>query len=433
MAMLPEVQHISGDNMPNTNNTFPTNSNEYFNNKLDNLSNYQWLFDKTNPFYFPYWVSVLINLIHRLSLLKRFTFFTQKALAVMAKKSDRTLRVILQRLVDIEVLQVRVIKKNKQYKVNWGLLHYSNDSTVNNKGNNTETSAITSAIYEEDFPTSHFDTIASSKKNPPTPEDGYSYIVDLNHLAIESTTKENIHIDDSLKINQPILEAVTPEVEKEEKATVKVVTTTNSNLPTKLDPIEVEIKEEFESITGTKLNIKRDYKALKELKELAAKAKDIVKEAFQNVKQHLSETGRKIYSLSYILVTAKNILRDKLNPKKDNLSLEAKRNLEIGGKGSRAEAATPEELQQATLELQTLQKHEQLREELFNNLDEADKQVMIQDVIEIIKTKTPDVWQKIKPKFPWFDKDLCTTYVVNKVKDLLLKEHLEYQAFLASS
>lgn len=393
-----------------TTNDFSLTFTEYFASKPNNLSNFSWLFDRTNPNYFSYWVSDLINKIHSLSILRGFSFCTQKVLALMIGKSTRTLSDILSTLVDIKVLDVQIIKKNKQYKVNWGFLR-SGITTVH-QTNNIETSAITSSIFEQNFSENPFESIDCSYENFATIREDLIDTRSYNHQVVE-----DLPISDS-------------------KTEVREEKSLPSNL-VKLDPVEIEIKQNFEAITGNKLNLAKNSKPLAELKKLALEAKSVVVEAFRQIASFTAETNQQIYSLGYVVATAKNLLKTKTASKKARLSTQDRANLAVGGNPANYVAPAPtaeqqaQQLEQQKIALEIAQRNEILKTNFYNDLPDEVKAELIQQEIASIKTQ-PAIWEKLKPKFPWFDDSLVKGYAVNKIKDNLLQEHLEYQEFLTT-
>lgn len=398
--------------MQNTNNTFnnfPANSEEYFDNKVDGMSNHQWLFDPTNPHYFPFWVSFLINRIHNLSLLKKFTFCFLETLATMMGKSSRTLRDVLSRLVAIGVLELRVIKKNKQYKVNWDFLRSRKILTVNNL-NQTETSGITSAIFDENIPESPFDLIDYGDEISATLRDCNNHEISLSHQV------DDFHLSDSMFLESDKIEPLIT-----------------------LEPIEIEIKQEFEAITGKTLNLKKNRKPLTELKEIAKQAKDIVLLAFRSVANHIAETGTKVYNLGYVLTAARNLMHPKASPKTPPrdfapASEQDKAYASIGGDPAKDRQKdlpleTPEQktqrLKQESQAIQLQLKQDALRTELFNALVEQDKNELIEMEMDYLKTQP--IWEKLKPTWPWFNNTFAVNYVIDRIKDYLLQEYLVTQ------
>jgi len=437
--MLPEVQYISGDDMKTNNalKNYPKSFAEYNALKPAILTPYEWLTHPTNEHKFPTRIYKLIRKIDSLAKKHGHSYAHLDTIAFYLKISRRTLQRDLRKLTTIEVLEEKIEGNDRRYKVNWNLLGNNNThKTLKNK-----TSQKNTYSKNTDIPRDTPAYFVNTDKQIIYPQNGDTPVNILNHhggistitivVIREEKTPTTNDIDDTLSDSNK--EEDKKEQKGEKDSTVKADATNNLNDLTKLDPIEEEIKKEFETTTNLKLNLKRDSQALKQLKDLFTQAKDVVLEAFRNVADYLAQSKGKVYSLGYVLTTAKNLLRAKSRPKKDYLSQEDKRNLEIGGKASRGVAASPEELKQASLELQIQEKNLQLREELFDNLDEASKQELIEDAIEIIKTQTPNVWEKIKPKFPWFDKNLSITHAIDRVKDLLLKEHLEYQEHLFCS
>lgn len=434
--MLPIFQHILVNPMQSNNlNTFPSNFAEYVANKPASVSNYAWLFDRTNPFYFPYWVSVLINLIHRLSILRSFTFFTQKALALMANKSDRTLRDVLQRLVDIEVLQVRVIKKNKQYKVNWGLLRSNLTPNNNNSGSNTETSAITSAILEENFVINLLDLIDYSNDFEPTIRDCNSNYIDLNHQHSDDFSTDNLLSvnlqTENLPLSDPIAEVQNIRVEEKE-ITANVASPNNDHL-TKLDLIELEIKTRFEDLTGKTLNLKKNRKPLSELKKMFVEVREVVILAFKNAKDYVAQTNNRIYSLSYIVTVARNLLNPKANAPKVSTPNKSENRAysSIGGDLSKyvAVAATPEQrasqLELDKKSIETEERNNKLRDYFFKALPENEQIDLINQKKEQLKNDAL-LWDKLKGFYP----KALIQFCIDKIKDDLLEGYLVHQEFL---
>lgn len=402
--------------MQNTNNTFnnfPANSEEYFDNKVDGMSNHQWLFDPTNPHYFPFWVSVLINKIHILSLMKGWTFFKLRNLPALLPKSITkcidTLSTTLNRLVVIDVLDMRVIKKNKQYKVNWAFLHSINIPAVNYLNTNVAPTMIRT-IFEENFPESPFDLINYEDEFFPSIEEPNNSNRSLSHQA------DDFHLSDPIILESDKIEPLIT-----------------------LDPLEVEIKQEFEAITGKTLNLKKNRKPLTELKEIAKQAKDIVLLAFRSVANHIAETGTKVYNLGYVLTTAKNLMQPKASPKTPPRnyvpsSEQDKAYASIGGDPAKdrqndlsletSEQKT-QRLKQESQAIQLQLKQDALRTELFNALVEQDKNELIEMELDYLKTQS--VWEKLKPKWPWFDNTFAVNYVIDRIKDYLLQEYLVTQ------
>ena len=275
-------------NINNTINKFPANTEEYFESKPEGLTNHQWLFDPTNPYYFCFWVSVLINKIHILSLMRGWTFFKLVNLPARLPKSISkcidTLSITLNRLVTIGVLEMRVIKKNKQYRVNWAFLRTANIATVN-KSTFDMVPTMIRTIFDENIVESPFDTINYEDEILPSKEE-----CNINNMVVD-------HQGDDLNLSDPILS----ESDKENDQP-------SSNL-IKLDAVEIEIKQKFETITGKTLNLKKNRKPLAELAQMAKEAKDIVLLAFSNVANYINETGNKVYNLAYVLTTAKNLMK----------------------------------------------------------------------------------------------------------------------------
>lgn len=414
--------------MQNTNNTFnnfPANSEEYFSYKQTPITNQQWLFDTTNPYYFAFWVSVLINIIHKLSLLRGWTFFKLVNLPARLPKSIRkcvdTLSITLNRLVAINALEMRVIKKNKQYRVNWAFLRSTNIPTVNNPTLNVAPTMIRT-IFNENIPESPFDTIFYEDEFFPISEDGSNSNRSLSH--------EN---DDLLISDSSILELKSDKIEDQQPPSELI----------KLDPLEVEIKQEFEKITGNTLNLKKNRKPLAELKEIATQAKDIVMLAFRNVANHIAETGTKVYNLGYVLTAAKNLMQPNFspNPTSRDYAPSSEQDKAYGATGGdhakyREQPSTETPEQQAERKKQEIQalrlqiKHHELRTEFFNALDEQDKNELIEMELDYLKTKP--IWEKLKPKWPWFDNSYAVTYVIDRIKDYLLQEFLYNQQDLAT-
>jgi len=425
-----------------TTNNFPLSFEQFTSGKPESSTVYQWLTDPINQYKFRGWVIGLLYLITRLCKRNGKSYAFIRSIAAMVGKSERTMQRTLRKLTAIGVVVENVEGNQRKYKVNWDLLRTKD---ISNYINNNKYSKNADDIYNVTpdvtpanfanpiksiiYPQKHGYTENTRSSNSNITISIISNVKTLNNdLPLSDTTDFNHSQQAPIPTNTPEIE-----VSREAKETVKVDIPNNLNNQTKLNPIEMEIKEQYENLTGNKFKFKKDGNALAELKEISLQTKNIVLEAFRNVATYLASTKGKIYSLDYILTTAKNLISSKNRPK-DNLSPEDRANLYVGGESQRynaasvAQAATP----QAILELQTQQKNMELRDELFNNLDEQSKQELIQDAIEIIKNQTPNVWEKIKPKWPWFDEGLATSYAIDKVKDLLLKEHLEYEEFLAN-
>jgi hypothetical protein len=327
---------------------------------------------------------------------------------------------VLKNLVAIGVLQVRVIKKNKQYKVNWELLRSRQVSVVNNP-NQTGTSGITSAIFDENIPESPFDLIDYEDENSATIRDWYNHEISLDHVKNDFDLSDSGILESDKKEDQP---------------------QPPSDL-IELDPLEVEIKQEFEKITGKPLNLKKNRKPLAELKEIATQAKDIVMLAFRNIANHIAETGTKVYNLGYVLTTVKNLMQPKATPKLTprDYAPASEQDKAYGATGGdhakyreQPSTETPEQKAERTKQesqaVHLLLKHEALRTEFFNALDEQDKNELIEMEIDYLKTRP--IWEKLKPKWPWFDNSYAVTYVIDKIKDYLLQEFLYNQQDLAT-
>lgn len=407
--------------MQNTNNTFnnfPANSEEYFDNKVDGMSNHQWLFDPTNPYYFPFWVSVLINKIHILSLMKGWTFFKLRNLPARLPQSITkcidTLSITLNRLVVIDVLDMRVIKKNKQYKVNWAFLHSINIPAVNYLNTNMAPTMIRT-IFEENFPESPFDLINYEDEFFPSIEEPNNSNRSLSHQV------DDFHLSDPIILESDKIEPLIT-----------------------LDPIEIEIKQEFEAITGKTLNLKKNRKPLTELKEIAKQAKDIVLLAFRNVASHIAEKGTKVYNLGYVLTAAKNLMQPKTSPKTPPrdyapASEQDKAYASIGGDPAKDRQKdlpleTPEQktqrLKQESQAIQLQLKQEQIKTEFYNDLPDEVKNKLIQKEIELMKTQS--IWEKIKPRYSWSFDGHIVNLAIDRIKNALLEVYLDHQAFLAT-
>lgn len=411
---------------------FPKSFAVYNALRAASITPYEWLTHPTNKYKFPTRVYKVIRKIDCLAKKHGHSYAHLDTIAFYLKICRRTLQRYLRRLTYAEIIEEIIKGNDRWYKVNWHLLrNYKTENIFNinldSKSAYSQTNVIANVIPAY-FVTTDKQIIYPLNGDTPVKiknHHGISNITIAVITEVKTLINNDLPLSDSIN-TQSIRET---KQEKEKDFTVKVDIDNNLNNLSQLDPIEEEIKQEFESISSTKLNLKRDSKALKQLKDLFSQAKDIVLEAFRNVANHLANTKGKIYSLSYVLTTAKNLLKSKNRQKKDDLSPEDRRNLQIGGKVSQSKAATPEELKQATLELQTQEENLRLREELFDSLDKDSKEELIKDAVEIIKTQTPNIWEKLKPKFPWFDQNPIINHAIERVKDFLLKEHLEFLAY----
>lgn len=412
--------------MQNTNNTlnnFPTSFEQYFANKPEGMSFYQYFFSIINPNKFQYWVIALIYLIIRLCNLDEWTIARIGKIAWMIGKSKRTVQRTLRSLVAIGLVEERIEGNLRRYRINQTnfdilLGKYRGDNIIKDfydeqitQDYYIEKISVTPDVTPE-FPESPFDLIDYDANFEPTLRDCNNSNRSLSHQA------DDFHLSDSIVLESDKIEPLIT-----------------------LDPIEIEIKQEFEAITGKTLNLKKNRKPLTELKEIAKQAKDIVLLAFRNVANHIAEKGTKVYNLGYVLTAAKNLMQPKASPKTPHrdyapASEQDKAYASIGGNSSSSstqEPTTPQQAQELEQARKLRQAHEEnpnLRSELYNNLAEADKKQLIREEISFLKTQP--IWQTLHPNFPSLDMGFVIQYAIEKIKNYLLLEHLDYQADLTT-
>jgi hypothetical protein len=270
-------------------------------------------------------------------------------------------------------------------------------------------------IFDENITENPFDTIIYEDEIFPISEDWYINNISYNHVDDLSDPKiaESDKKEDQPQPPSDLIE---------------------------LEPLEVEIKKEFEAITGKPMNLKKNLKPLTELKELAKEAKDIVFLAFRNVANHIAETGAKVYNLAYVLTAAKNLMCPKSAPKTQPrdyaaASEEDKAYASVGGssKPISQQPLSPQqakELEQARKIKYLCEDNPNLRSELYDNLDQELKDKIIQGEIELLKTKP--IWQNLHPNWPVLDMDYVLNFAIEHIKQCLLLEYLAYQEFLAT-
>lgn len=403
-------------NINNTFNNYPTSFEQYFDNKPAGMSYFEYFFSIINPYKFERWVIRLIYLIIRLCNLDEWTIARVGTIAFMVGKSKRTVQRTLRPLVAMGLVQERIEGNNRRYKINqknWDLLlgKYQGDNPIQDFYDETITqdycvfSDVTPDVTPE-FPASHFNLIDYEVKNEPTLRDCNNSYRSYDHQADDLSDPKKRESD---KTQELFL----------------------------LDPIEIEIKQEFEAITGKPLNLKKNRKPLAKLREMAEKAKDVVMLAFSNVANHCAETGTKVYNLAYVLTAAKNLIHPKTTPKKSPqdyvaASEQDKAYASIGGDPAKNRLVEPElsperkeeENKAVLLKLE----HHKIETELFNDLDQQTKDEMIQEEIELIKTQP--IWEKIKPQYSWSFNGHIISLAIERIKNYLLQEYLDYQAFL---
>jgi DNA-binding transcriptional ArsR family regulator len=414
--------------MQNTNNTlnnFPKSFALYFANKPEGMSFYQYFFSIINPHRFPYWVIKTLYLIIRLCKLENWTIARIGKIAWMVGKSKRTVQRTLRSLVAIGLVEEMIVGNHRRYRVN----QTNFDILLGKyKGNNiikdfydeqitqdyyTEKMNVTPDVTPE-FPESPFDIIDYEVNFEPTLRDCNNHEISLSHQK------------DDLAISDP----VTLESDKIEP----LIT---------LDPIEIEIKQEFEAITGKTLNLKKNRKPLTELKEIAKQTKDIVVLAFKNVANHIAEKGTQVYNLGYVLTAAKNLMHPKATPKTTPrdyapASEQDKAHAAIGGDPAKHREKDPletpeqktERLTQESKAVQLELKHDRIKTEFYNDLPNEVKNELIQKEIELMKTQS--IWEKIKPQYSWSFDGHIVNLAIDRVKNALLEVYLDHQAFLTT-
>lgn len=409
-------------NTENTEKNYPTKFEQYFINKPTKMSLYEYFFSIINPGRFPYWVIGFIYLVINLSKLDGWTIAFIGTLAGMMGKSGRTIQRTIRALVEIELLEERIDGNHRRYRVNqinFDKLRgkYKGTNIIEDFNNEritqdyyTENERVTPDVTPE-FPTSHFELIDYEAKKASTVRD-----CNINNMVVN-------HQEDDLNLSDSIFN----ESDKE-----------NDQLPQnliKLDAVEVEIKQKFETITGKPLDLKKNRKPLKELAKMAKEAKDIVLLAFSNVANYISETGNKVYNLAYVLTTAKNLIKQKISP---NTTAKDYAHACVGGDVAKyreeAVVETPEQkaqrLERESKLIEQELKHDQLRKELFDALSQQDKNELIEMEVDYLKSQP--VWEKLKPSWPWFDSRGAINHAIDRIKQYLLQEYLDHQAFLTA-
>lgn len=416
----------------NTLNNFPTSFEQYNANKPAGMSNRDWFFSVINPYSFPQWVLQLIYCIIRLCKVDDWSFAFMDSIAFMRAKSKRTIQRTLRKLVAIGLVEEKIegnLRRYRMNKTNWDILQgkYA--------GNN-----IIQDFYNENITQDYYNDTTYDVTPDVTPSFSASSFESENYDTNDAPTLRD-HINSSISLNhqKPQIDLSDPEILESDKKKDQILPPNDrpSDL-IELDPIELEIKQEFEALTGKPLNIKKNRKPLTELKEIAQQAKDIVVLAFRNVAEHIAETGSKIYNLTYIVATAKNLMHPKTTPKiaprdYSASSQQDKAYASIGGDpakyAQRVPIETPEQKAdrsiQENLAVRLALKHDALRTDLFNTLTDQDKNELIDMEVDYLKTKP--IWHKLKPSWPWFDNTFALRYAIDKIKDYLLKDFLDNQ------
>lgn len=387
----------------------------YYNQKPDSITFYNFLFDaNSNDKSFGSWVRTLIWILDKFSRKTGWTFFKRDYLSKLIGKSTRTLSTVLQDLVDVGAINVKVVKGNKRYHVNYKFL---SSYTISNNSVNNPIAHATSYGFSHQINITPVNAINYITPENPEYSIGETFIEhDHDYHALSS----NIPTDNFL-INKNISEN---EVISDSPTTYKEVEEPPSNLIT-LNEIEATIKKDYENLSGRRINLSKEITTLK---EIAKKPVEVIRLAFSNIKNYVSTKNIKLYSLSYLLRSTENLINKLKQHKSTGLSQPAKQNRQNTIKVlTPAEQAEQLELKQ---QLAIAERNEQLKTDFYNDLPDEIKAELIQQEIASIQTE-PTIWQKLKPKWPWFDDSGLKAHAVNRIKDYLLKEYLEYQEFLA--
>lgn len=149
------------------NNTIVLNSpntrEQFWSAKPADVSAWAWLFHPANPYRLPEWTGNFIKKVDWGSQLNGWTFFYQSKIAKWYDITEQWVRKIIQRLIDIGVIEDQKIGKNRQYRIVKGVFNTTstvirpNESFGESFGEKSKKIRATSttAVSSGDAPKSH--------------------------------------------------------------------------------------------------------------------------------------------------------------------------------------------------------------------------------------------------------------------------------------